>query len=76
LLQQVLPYHIIPSGALTSSELKSGQKLETLLPNSTVTVNVEGGRVNIDDASLVTPDIKAGRSIIRIINQVMFPPPA
>jgi uncharacterized surface protein with fasciclin (FAS1) repeats len=80
-LHQALSYHIIPGAALTSSELKmkSGQKLQTLLPNSTVNfalldVNFADGNIYVDDGRVVTPDIKAGRSIIHIINQVMSPP--
>jgi uncharacterized surface protein with fasciclin (FAS1) repeats len=47
--------------------------VETLLEGATLTVNLEGGKVFIKDAEVVTADIKAGNSIIHVIDKVLIP---
>jgi uncharacterized surface protein with fasciclin (FAS1) repeats len=74
LLLQVLSYHVVPSAAVLSSQLTNGQKIETALANETVTVTIADGKVKINDANVVTPDIKAGGSVIHVIDAVLLPP--
>lgn len=70
----MLSYHVVPSAAVTSSQLKDGQVLKTALANDTLTVTLTGGKVLINNASVITPDIKAGGSVIYVIDAVLIPP--
>lgn len=58
---------------MASTELTDGQMIETLLQNATLTVSLMDGGVMIQDANVVTPDIKAGNSIIHVIDKVLLP---
>jgi uncharacterized surface protein with fasciclin (FAS1) repeats len=79
----VLSYHVVPAVA-TSNDLRS-QQYPTLLTNTqtsaTVTVTKRpGGGVRITGgspsnvATVIAPNIRAGRSIIHVIDTVLVPP--
>lgn len=80
-LMQVLSYHVVPAVA-TSNDLKN-QQYPTLLgsgPAASVTVikrpgggvRIQGGsRENV--ATVIAPNIRAGRSIIHVIDTVLVP---
>ena len=68
-LQQVLSYHVLPK-ALTSSEISNGE-VESLDGGLATEVTDQG--VTINNASVVTPDIKASNGVIHGINRVLLP---
>lgn len=68
-LQQVLSYHVLPE-AVASSEISSGE-VESLDGGLVTEVSDEGVAVN--NASVVTPDVKASNGIIHGINRVLLP---
>lgn len=77
---QVLSYHVIPGAALTSNELKS-MPYATALTGASVTVRKRShGRVTIrggsatNVAKVTVANIKAGKSIIHVIDTVLLPP--
>jgi uncharacterized surface protein with fasciclin (FAS1) repeats len=79
---QVLSYHVVPAAA-TSNDLQN-KAYPTLLNNgvvATVTVTKRpGGGVRITGgssdnvATVIVPNIRAGRSIIHVIDTVLIPP--
>lgn len=71
---QVLSYHVVPSAAVASSQLTNGQVLTTALTDSTLKVTLKDGKVLINDATVTVADIKAGNSIIHVIDGVLLPP--
>jgi transforming growth factor-beta-induced protein len=71
LLKKVLTYHIVP-GDLMAKDLKSG-KVPTVA-GSTVAVEVQGGKVNVNSASVVKADIDAKNGVIHVIDRVLLPP--
>ncbi|WIA15970.1 hypothetical protein OEZ85_012711 [Tetradesmus obliquus] len=82
-LQTVLGYHIIPSGAVKSSQLRDCLTVATALqdPNNTaanLTVHVRKGKVDFEgptnDARVITADVSAGESVIHILDDVLLPP--
>lgn len=73
LLPQVLTYHVVPSAAVLSTQLTNGQVIPTALADATVTVTIADGKVKINDANVVTADIKAGGSVIHVIDAVLLP---
>eukprot|EP00775_Hariotina_reticulata_P002470 gene2470-2773_t len=68
---------VIPGKALTLADLKDGMKLNTLNGN-TVDVHVvqtPGGPIYyVNKAAIVTGNIKAGKSIIHEMNNIVVPP--
>ena len=72
MLRKVLLYHVIP-GAVPSSEvvkLKSAKTAE----GSSVRIRVRDGKVFINNARVVQPDVEASNGIIHVINRVLLPP--
>ena len=71
LLRKVLTYHVV-SGDLMAKDLKSG-KVPTVA-GSTVAVEVQGAKVNVNNASVVKADIDAKNGVIHVIDRVLLPP--
>lgn len=69
LLQQVLTYHVIP-GDLTANQLPTGS-VDTL--GGGVAIARREGRIVVNDASVVNPDIQASNGVIHGINRVLMP---
>merc|ERR1712099_73998 len=79
-LQQILSYHVITVGAVTSDQLTDGQVIPTL----------EGGELTVDptsepgsvifkgigsDAKVVVADVAAGDAVVHVIDAVLLPFP-
>jgi uncharacterized surface protein with fasciclin (FAS1) repeats len=72
-LIKVLTYHVV-QGEKTSSTLQSGEA--KTLEGASVKVNVSSSGVMVNDANVVTPDIKASNGVIHVIDKVILPPRA
>lgn len=78
---QVLSYHVIPSAAATSAQLKDGQSYPTALDGATVKIDKRAsgsvriiGAGNEDKvATVIAANIRAGKSVIHIIDEVLLP---
>lgn len=74
---QILQLHIIPGGALLASQLTEGEVLPTALEGATVTVDLLDDGVAFtsvnNSATVIVPDIRAGSSVIHVINDVLLP---
>lgn len=70
LLRQVLAYHVVPS-ELPSNELKTGL-VKTL--GGGLAVRVSPGKVVVNDATVIQPDIKASNGVVHAINRVLISP--
>ncbi len=71
LLRKVLTYHVV-SGDLMAKDLKSG-KVATVA-GSSVAVEVQGPKVNVNNANVVKADIDAKNGVIHVIDRVLLPP--
>lgn len=77
---QVLSYHVVPAGALNSVQLQE-QPYDTALTGKAVMVDkTPSGGVRITGSSspenvatVIVPNIRAGRSIIHVIDRVLLP---
>lgn len=69
-LKRVLSYHVV-SGELLSQDLKAGKL--TTLAEAPVEIVVKDG-IQVNDAKVVTPDLKASNGVIHIIDKVILPP--
>jgi uncharacterized surface protein with fasciclin (FAS1) repeats len=68
-LQRVLSYHVVPQ-SLNSSEIMGG---EIVTLDGGLATAVTDGRVIINNASVVTPDVEASNGVIHAVNRVLLP---
>ena len=79
----LLPPAVVPVPAL-STDLTDGQVLPTLLPKASLTVSVSPKGVKVSNAAakgagappaakVLVPNIKAGKSVIHVIDRVLLP---
>lgn len=70
-LVQLLKYHVV-SGAYPSSRLTAGS-----LPSvqgAPITVSITDGKVMVNNANVIQPDITATNGVIHAIDRVILPP--
>jgi uncharacterized surface protein with fasciclin (FAS1) repeats len=70
-LVQILKYHVV-SGAYPAESLSSGEV--PTVEGSPVTVEVSEGKVTVNDANVIQPDITATNGVIHAIDRVILPP--
>ena len=70
-LTAILTYHVIPARVSASrvSRLSSAETLAGQL----VDVSVENGGIRIDNANVVTADVRASNGVIHVIDEVLIP---
>ncbi|MGB5383964.1 MAG: fasciclin domain-containing protein [Lutimonas sp.] len=71
ILKEIVSYHIL-GGAVFSDELSNGA-VPTLLPGESVTVDVSGNGVKIDNANVISADIAAINGVIHAVDGVLLP---
>ena len=70
-LISILTYHVVP-GSVMASQVVSLKDAKTVNGQS-VKISVTGGVVSIDNAKVVTTDIKATNGVIHVIDSVILP---
>lgn len=70
-LTKVLTYHVVP-GALKASDLTDGQKLKTV-EGKELKVTIKDGKVMIDGAEVLIPDVVSSNGVTHVINKVLMP---
>ncbi len=71
-LKAVLLYHVV-SGKVTAAQVVKLSSAKTLNGQS-VAIKVKGGKVYVNGARVVTPDVMASNGVIHVINKVLIPP--
>ncbi|MGB7377235.1 MAG: fasciclin domain-containing protein [Rivularia sp. (in: cyanobacteria)] len=71
-LVKILTYHVVP-GRVLSSDLQSGEVRSVEGGPISVKVDPATG-VQVNDATVVQPDIKASNGVIHVIDNVILPP--
>jgi uncharacterized surface protein with fasciclin (FAS1) repeats len=69
-LQTILLYHVV-AGKVLSTDLKSGS-VKTV-EGGDLTVDISGGTVKINDATVTKADIPASNGVIHVIDTVLLP---
>jgi uncharacterized surface protein with fasciclin (FAS1) repeats len=69
-LRSLLLYHVV-SGQLTSAEAKTGET--TSLNGEALKINATGGQVQVQNASVSSPDMMASNGVVHAIGNVMIP---
>ena len=70
-LKAILLYHVV-SGEVTAEQVVMLTNATTV-EGSDVTIEVKGGKVMIDNATVLTTDVMASNGIIHVIDTVMIP---
>ena len=71
-LKAVLLYHVV-AGKVTAAKVVKLTSAKTLNGQS-VSIKVTGGKVFVNTAQVVTPDVMASNGVIHVINKVLIPP--
>ena len=70
-LRSVLLYHVA-KGKLTAAKVVKRNSVKTLNGQS-LRIRVNGGKVTIGGARVITPDVAASNGVIHVINKVLIP---
>jgi uncharacterized surface protein with fasciclin (FAS1) repeats len=71
-LTAILTYHVVP-GAVMAEQVTKLSEAKTV-NGAMVKVSTEHGKVMINDAQVVTPDIETSNGVIHVIDTVILPP--
>lgn len=69
-LRKILEYHVVSGEVMAADVLKLD--LATTTEGSTVKIDASNG-VNVNDATVVTPDVEADNGVIHVIDTVLMP---
>jgi uncharacterized surface protein with fasciclin (FAS1) repeats len=72
LLRRVLLYHVL-KGSVPSTTVVTLRSAKTLAGPS-VRIRTSGGRVFVNNARVVSPDVTASNGVIHVIDRVLIPP--
>ena len=72
-LAAILTYHVVSGEVMASAVVTMDGKSAATVNGASVTIGVKGGVVTVDDATVVTTDVKASNGVIHIIDSVMIP---
>lgn len=70
-LQAVLTYHVVPAQML-AADVKNGPVKS--VQGSNLALSRAGTYVTVEDAMVVTADIKANNGVVHIVDRVLLPP--
>ena len=70
-LIKILTYHVV-SGKVMAADVVKLSKAKTV-EGSEVKIQVEGGKVRVDNANVVKTDIEASNGVIHVIDAVIMP---
>ena len=71
-LTAILTYHVVP-GAVNAEQVTKLDEAKTV-NGAMVKISTDHGKVMINDATVVTPDITASNGVIHVIDKVILPP--
>jgi uncharacterized surface protein with fasciclin (FAS1) repeats len=71
-LREVLLYHVVPGRVMAADVVKLDSA--KTVQGEPVAIKTQGGKVMVNNAEVVKPDIKASNGIIHVIDAVLLPP--
>jgi uncharacterized surface protein with fasciclin (FAS1) repeats len=72
-LASILTYHVLAGEVMASAVVTMDGESAATVNGASVTIGVKDGVVTVDDATVVTTDIKTSNGVIHIIDSVMIP---
>ena len=71
-LKSILLYHVV-AGKVMGEDVKMIESVETVL-GEPVAIKESMGKITINDANVVLPDVEASNGVIHVIDSVLLPP--
>jgi uncharacterized surface protein with fasciclin (FAS1) repeats len=72
-LASILKYHVVPGKVMAATVVTMDGKSAKTVNGASVKIGVKDGVVTVDDATVVTTDIKTSNGVIHVIDSVMIP---
>jgi uncharacterized surface protein with fasciclin (FAS1) repeats len=72
-LAAILTYHVIAGEVMASAVVTMDGKTAATVNGASVKIGVKDGTVTVDDATVLTTDIKTSNGVIHVIDSVMIP---
>jgi transforming growth factor-beta-induced protein len=72
-LVSILTYHVLSGEVMAETVVTMDGAAVATVNGASVTIGVKGGVVTVDDATVVTTDIKTDNGVIHVIDSVMIP---
>ena len=70
-LKQILLYHVVP-GKVTASQVVTLDRATTA-QGSDVAIKLTGGKVMVNDATVIQADVETSNGVIHVVDTVIFP---
>jgi uncharacterized surface protein with fasciclin (FAS1) repeats len=70
-LTKILTYHVV-AGKVMAKDVMKMQSAKTL-NGEDVKISTRGGKVYVNDAQIVQPDVKASNGVIHVVDTVLMP---
>jgi transforming growth factor-beta-induced protein len=74
MLTSILTYHVVAGEVDAATAISLDGQSATTLNGADIAINVVDGKVMINDATVITPDVAASNGIIHVIDSVLLPP--
>jgi uncharacterized surface protein with fasciclin (FAS1) repeats len=71
-LAQILSYHVIQGDEVTSSEI-TGEMTPATVQGANLDIMAQDGKVMVEEATVVTPDVEASNGVVHLIDKVLIP---
>ena len=72
-LTAILTYHVVPGKVTAADVIRMGSANPATVNGQTLAVAVMGGKVKVNDATVVTADVMATNGVIHVIDTVVLP---
>lgn len=72
-LVSILTYHVVPGKVTAADVIKMGRGNPATVNGQTLAILVSGGKVTVDDATVVKADVMATNGVIHVIDTVVLP---
>lgn len=72
-LAAILTYHVVSGEVMAAAVVTMDGQSAATVNGASVTIGVKDGVVTVDDATVVTTDVKASNGVIHVIDSVMIP---
>lgn len=71
-LKDILLYHVVAGNVMAADAAKLTSA--NTVQGQAITIKAEGGKVMINDATVIIADVKASNGVIHVIDTVLLPP--
>jgi uncharacterized surface protein with fasciclin (FAS1) repeats len=72
-LVAILTYHVLGGKVMAADAIKLDGKTATTVNSQSIAIKVVGGKVMINDATVIIPDVAASNGVIHAIDTVLLP---